>query len=319
MEPIMIKTPLCDILGIEYPIIQGGMAWVADASLASAVSNGGGLGLIAAGNADAGWLRQEIRKAKMMTDKPFGVNIMLMSPFADEVAHVVIEEKIKVVTTGAGNPSKYMKEWLAASMKVLPVVPSTAMAKLMERVGATAVIAEGGESGGHVGEITTMALVPQVCDVVSIPVLAAGGIADGRGIAAAFMLGAVGIQVGTRFLVADECTIHQNYKNRILKAKDIDTIVTGKRLGHPVRCLKSPFSRAFFSKEYDSSISNEELEAFGAGALRMAVCDGDEKNGSFLSGQVASMVNKEQPAAEIIREMFMEAEKILGGASKWVK
>ncbi|MCX7614220.1 MAG: enoyl-[acyl-carrier-protein] reductase FabK [Clostridiales bacterium] len=314
-----MKTPLCDILGIEYPIIQGGMAWVADASLASAVSNAGGLGLIAAGNADADWLRQEIRKAKSMTSKPFGVNIMLMSPYADDVARVVVEEKVQVVTTGAGNPSKYMKDWQAASICVIPVVPSTAMAKLMERVGATAVIAEGGESGGHVGELTTMALVPQVCDVVSIPVVAAGGIADGRGIAASFMLGAVGVQVGTRFLVANECTIHQHYKDKILKAKDIDTIVTGKRLGHPVRSLKTPFSRAFFQKEYDSSISNEELDSFAVGALRMAVKEGDDKNGCFLSGQIASMVKKEQPAAEMIKEMFAEAENILGGASKWVK
>ncbi len=315
----MIKTPLCDILGIEYPIIQGGMAWVADASLASAVSNGGGLGLIAAGNADAGWLRSEIRKAKELTKKPFGVNIMLLSPFADEVARVVIEEKIPVVTTGAGNPAKYMRDWIAASIKVLPVVPSTAIAKLVERVGATAVIAEGGESGGHVGELTTMALVPQVCDTVKIPVVAAGGIADGRGIAAAFMLGACGVQVGTRFLVANECTIHQNYKNKILKAKDIDTIVTGKRLGHPVRSLKTAFSRAFFQKEYDSSITNEELDAFGIGALRKAAREGDEKNGCFLSGQVASMIKKEEPAADMIREMFVEAEGILGGAGKWVK
>ena len=315
----MIKTPLCGILGIEYPIIQGGMAWVADASLASAVSNGGGLGLIAAGNASGDWLRSEIRKAKEMAARPFGVNIMLMSPFADEVAQVVIEEKIPIVTTGAGNPSKYMKAWLAASIKVLPVVPSIAVAKLVERAGATAVIAEGGESGGHVGDLTTMALVPQVCDAVGIPVVAAGGIADGRGIAAAFMLGAVGVQVGTRFLVAKECTIHQNYKNKILKAKDIDTIVTGKRLGHPVRCLKNNFTREFFQREYDSSVSNEELEAFGAGALRLAAREGDEKRGSFMSGQVASMVKKEQPAAEIIREMFTGAENILGGAGKWVK
>lgn len=315
----MIKTPLCDILGIEYPIIQGGMAWVADASLASAVSNGGGLGLIAAGNADAGWLRQEIRKAKEMTDKPIGVNIMLMSPFANEVSQVVIEENIHVVTTGAGNPAKYMKDWIAASISVLPVVPSTAIAKLVERMGATAVIAEGGESGGHVGELTTMALLPQVCDSVGIPVVAAGGIADGRGVAAAFMLGAVGVQLGTRFLVANECTIHQNYKNKILKAKDIDTIVTGKRLGHPVRSLKNSFSRAFFLKEFDSTVSNEDLEAFGSGALRKAAREGDVINGCILAGQIASMVNKEQSAKEIIEELFTDAENILKGASKWVR
>lgn len=315
----MIKTPLCDLLEIEYPIIQGGMAWISDASLAAAVSNGGGLGLIAAANADANWVRDEIKKAKKLTDKPFGVNIMLMSPFADEVAHLVIEEGIKVVTTGAGNPSKYMKSWLEAGIKVLPVVPSTAVAKMVERNGASAVIAEGGESGGHVGELTTMALVPQVCDAVNIPVIAAGGIADGRGIAASFALGAVGVQVGTRFLAANECTVHQNYKNKVLKAKDIDTITTGKRLGHPVRALKNPFSREYFQKEYDSSISNEELESLGAGALRLAAKEGDEINGCFMAGQIAALVKKEQPAAEIIKEMFEEAEVILKGADKWVK
>ncbi len=315
----MIKTPLCDLLEIEYPIIQGGMAWISDASLAAAVSNGGGLGLIAAANADAIWVRDEIRKAKKLTDKPFGVNIMLMSPFADEVAHLVIEEGIKVVTTGAGNPSKYMKIWLEAGIKVLPVVPSTAVAKMVERNGASAVIAEGGESGGHVGELTTMALVPQVCDAVNIPVIAAGGIADGRGIAASFALGAVGVQVGTRFLVAEECTVHQNYKNKVLKAKDIDTITTGKRLGHPVRALKNPFSREYFQKEYDNTISNEELETLGAGALRLAAKEGDEIRGCFMAGQIAALVKKEQPAAEIIKEMFKEAEIILKGACKWVK
>ncbi|MDP4109473.1 MAG: enoyl-[acyl-carrier-protein] reductase FabK [Bacillota bacterium] len=315
----MIRTPLCDLLGIEYPILQGGMAWVADASLASAVSNAGGLGLIAAGNAPGAWVREEIKKAKTMTDKPFGVNIMLLSPFADEVAQAVIDEKITVVTTGAGNPSKYMKDWLKAGIKVIPVVPSTAMAKLVERAGASAVIAEGGESGGHVGDLTTIVLVPQVCDAVTLPVIAAGGIADGRGVAAALILGAVGVQVGTRFLVASECTIHQNYKNKILKAKDIDTIVTGKRLGHPVRSLKTGFSREYFQKEYDSGISDEELESFGVGALRKAVKEGDEKNGCFLSGQIASMVKKEQPAAEIVEEMFTGAEIVLGGACKWVK
>ena len=315
----MIRTQLCDILGIEYPIIQGGMAWVADASLAAAVSNGGGLGLIAAMNANADWLRAEIRKAKEMTDKPFGVNIMLMSPFAAEVAKVVVEEKVQVVTTGAGNPSKYIGEWKEAGIKVIPVVPSTGIAKLVERAGATAVVAEGGESGGHVGDLTTMTLVPQVCDAVSIPVIAAGGIGDGRGVAAAMMLGACGVQVGTRFLVANECTIHQNYKNKIIKAKDIDTIATGKRLGHPVRSIKNKFSREFFAKEYDSSISNQELEKYGAGALRIAAVEGDDKNGCFMAGQIAALVKKEQPAADIIREMFTETETILGGAAQWVK
>lgn len=235
----MIKTELCELLNIKYPIFQGGMAWIADASLAAAVSNAGGLGIIAAMNANADWLREEIHKVRTMTDKPFGVNIMLMSPFADEVSDLVVAEKVPVVVTGAGNPGKYMKKWVEAGIKVIPVVASTAMARLVERSGATAVVAEGGESGGHIGELTTMTLVPQVCDAVKIPVLAAGGIADGRGIAAALMLGACGVQCGTRFLVAKECTVHQNYKNKILKAKDIDTIATGKRLGHPVRCLKN--------------------------------------------------------------------------------
>lgn len=315
----MIKTPICELLGIEYPLFQGGMAWVANASLASAVSNAGGLGIIAAMNSNGEQLRAEIRKCREMTEKPFGVNVMLMSPFAAEVAQVVAEEKIPVVTTGAGNPSKFMAGWTEAGVKVIPVVPSTALAKMVERCGATAVIAEGGESGGHVGDLTTMALVPQVCDVVKIPVLAAGGIADGRGIAAAFMLGAVGVQVGTRFLVATECTISREYKEKVLKAKDIDTMVTGRRLGHPVRALKNPFSREYLKKEYDSSVSDEELEAFGTGSLRRAVLDGDTKGGSFLAGQVAAMCNREQPCAEIIREMFEGAEQVLGGAGKWVK
>lgn len=315
----MIKTPLCELLGIEYPIFQGGMAWVADASLAAAVSNGGGLGLIAAMNANADWLRKEIQKAKTLTDKPFGVNIMLMSPYAEEVAQLVIDEGVQVVTTGAGNPSQYMSRWLDAGIKVIPVVPSTGIAKRVARSGAVAVIAEGSESGGHVGELTTMALLPQVCDAVDIPVIAAGGIADGRGIAAALMLGAVGVQLGTRFLVAQECSIHQNYKDKILHARDIDTMTTGKRLGHPVRALKTNFSRELSKMEYDSTISNEEIEAFGAGALRLAAVDGDEKNGCFMAGQIAAIVNKEQPAAEIIREMFSQAEAVLGGAGKWIR
>lgn len=315
----MIKTPICEILGIEYPIFQGGMAWIADADLAAAVSNAGGLGIISAMNADGEWLRKEIQKAKSLTDKPFGVNIMLMSPHVEEVAKLVAEEKVAVVVTGAGNPSKYMQDWINAGIKVIPVVPSTGIAKLVARKGAVAVIAEGGESGGHVGEISTMALVPQVCDAVDIPVLAAGGIADGRGVAAAFMLGAVGVQLGTRFLVAKECNVHQNYKNKILKAKDIDTMTTGKRLGHPVRTLKTPFSRQFLKMEYNSNISDHELEAFGAGSLYAAAILGDEKKGSFMSGQIASMVKKEQSAAEIIREIFEETEVVLRGGMKWVK
>ncbi len=315
----MIKTELCELLNIKYPIFQGGMAWIADASLAAAVSNAGGLGIIAAMNANADWLREEIHKVRTMTDKPFGVNIMLMSPFADEVSDLVVEEKVPVVVTGAGNPGKYMKKWVEAGIKVIPVVASTAMARLVERSGATAVVAEGGESGGHIGELTTMTLVPQVCDAVKIPVLAAGGIADGRGIAAALMLGACGVQCGTRFLVAKECTVHQNYKNKILKAKDIDTIATGKRLGHPVRCLKNQFTRELFKQEYNSNLSDEELEKMGAGALRKAAKEGDEKNGSFMAGQCAAMVHKEQTAQEMIEEMFAQAEEILNQANRFCK
>ena len=314
----MIKTPVCELFGIEYPIFQGGMAWVSDASLASAVSNGGGLGIISAMNADGEYLRSEIRKCKELTKKPFGVKIMLMSPFVDEVAKVVAEEKVPVVTTGAGMPGKYMKDWLAAGIQIVPVVPSTAVAKMVERLGACAVIAEGGESGGHIGEINTMALVPQVCDAVSIPVLAAGGIADGRGVAASFMLGASGVQCGTRFLTALECTIHENYKKRVLKARDIDTITTGKRLGHPVRSLKNSFSRKFFELEY-SDLPNEELEKFGAGALRKAAREGDEVNGCFMAGQCAALVKDELPAAQIISRMFEQAEECLKGAQQWLK
>lgn len=314
----MLKTPICELVGIEYPVFQGGMAWIADASLAAAVSEGGGLGIIAAMNAGADWLRGQIAELRKRTSKPFGVNVMLMSPFADEVAAVCAEEKVPVVVTGAGNPGKYMDMWNEAGIKVIPVVASTAMAKLVERRGAAAVIAEGGESGGHVGDLTTMALVPQVCDTVNIPVIAAGGIADGRQMAAAFLLGACGVQVGTRFLVANECTVHQNYKNKILAAKDIDTMVTGKRLGHPVRALKNAYMREYFKNEY-STMSDEELEKFGSGALRRAAVEGDEKGGMFLSGQVASMVTKEEPAADIIRDLCDGAEKVLGSASTWVR
>ena len=314
----MIKSEICDLLGIEYPVFQGGMAWIADGKLAAAVSNGGGLGIIAAGNAPGGYVKEEIKKARELTAKPIGVNIMLMSPFADEVAKVVTEEKVDVVTTGAGNPSKYINEWKAAGIKVIPVVASVAMAKLMTRLGATAVIAEGGESGGHVGELTTMVLVPQVCDATDLPVIAAGGIADGRGVAAAFMLGACGVQMGTRFLSAEECTIHPEYKQKILKAGDLCTMVTGKRLGHPVRSLRTPFAREYSKAEY-GGMPDDELEALGAGALRRAVQEGDNQNGCFLAGQVAAMVKKEQPAAEIIKEVMEQAEPVLLGASKWVK
>lgn len=314
----MIKSKVCDLLGIEYPLFQGGMAWIADGKLAAAVSNGGGLGIIAAGNAPGDYVREQIHIARKETDKPFGVNIMLLSPFADEVAAVVAEEKVAVVTTGAGNPGKYMEMWKSAGIKVIPVVASVAMAKLMTRLGASALIAEGGESGGHVGETSTMPLVPQVCDATDLPVIAAGGIADGRGVAAAFMLGACGVQIGTRFLVAEECNIHREYKDKVLKANDISTIVTGKRLGHPVRSIKNPFSRELFKAEY-SDISDEELDAMGVGKLRLAVQEGDAKQGCFLAGQIAGMVNKEQPAAEIVKEMMAEAEEILRGAAQWVK
>ena len=314
----MIKSAICELLGIKYPVFQGGMAWIADGKLAAAVSNGGGLGIIAAGNAPASYVRQQIQIARSLTEKPIGVNIMLMSPFADEVASVVVEEKVEVVTTGAGNPSKYMSAWKEADIKVIPVVASVAMAKLMTRLGASALIAEGGESGGHVGELTTMVLVPQVCDATNLPVIAAGGIADGRGVAAAFMLGACGAQMGTRFLSAYECTIHPNYKEKILKANDLCTMVTGKRLGHPVRSLRTQFARNYSKAEY-GGMPDEDLEALGTGALRLAVQEGDNERGCFLSGQIAAMVNKEQSAADIVREVMEEAEPILRRANTWVE
>lgn len=314
----MIKSAICDMLGIEYPVFQGGMAWIADGKLAAAVSNGGGLGIIATGNASGDYVRQQIQIAKSITSKPIGVNIMLLSPFADEVAKVVVEEKVDVITTGAGNPSKYIKEWLAADIKIIPVVASVAMAKLMTRLGASALIAEGGESGGHVGELTTMVLVPQICDATTLPVIAAGGIADGRGIAAAFMLGACGVQMGTRFLSAKECSIHPTYKEKILKTTDLCTMVTGKRLGHPVRSLRTQFAREYSKAEY-SDMPDEELEGLATGAFRLAVQEGDNEKGCFLSGQIAAMVKKEQPAAEIIKEVMEEAEPILLRAAQWVK
>lgn len=314
-----MKTRITELLGIEYPVLQGGMAWVANASLASGVSKGGGLGVIAAANAPADIVREEIRKVRQATDRPFAVNIMMMSPFVDDIARLVIDEKVAIVTTGAGMPSKYMEDWLAAGIKVVPVIASASMAKMVARSGASAVIAEGGEAGGHIGELSTMAIVPQVCDMVDIPVIAAGGIADGRGMAAAFMLGAEGVQIGTRFVVATESTVHQIYKDKILKAKDVDTMTTGKRLGHPVRALKTPFTRQFMKNENDLNKSLEELEAFGAGALRKAVIDGDEKEGCFMAGQSAGLVNKEQSASEIIREITKEAEELLAGGVKWGK
>jgi enoyl-[acyl-carrier protein] reductase II len=314
----MIKSEICDLLGIKYPVFQGGMAWIADGKLAAAVSNGGGLGIIAAGNAPGQSVREQIRVARRITDKPIGVNIMLLSPFADEVAQVVLEEKVQVVTTGAGNPARYIKDWLAAGIKVIPVVASVAMAKLMTRLGASALIAEGGESGGHVGDLTTMVLVPQICDATHLPVIAAGGIADGRGVAAVYMLGAQGVQMGTRFLSATECSIHPVYKEKIIKATDLCTMVTGKRLGHPVRSLRTQFARGYAKAEY-GGMADEELETLASGALRLAVQEGDLEKGCFLSGQVAALVKKEQPAAEIIKEVMEEAEPLLLRASKWIR
>ena len=314
----MIQSKICEILGIRYPVFQGGMAWIADGRLAAAVSEGGGLGIIAAGNAPADYVREQIRIARELTDKPIGVNIMLMSPCADEVAQVAAEEKVDVVTTGAGNPAKYMESWKTAGIKVIPVVASVAMAKLMTRLGASALIAEGGESGGHVGELTTMVLVPQICDATDLPVIAAGGIADGRGVAAAFMLGACGVQMGTRFLSAEECNIHPIYKEKILKATDLCTMVTGKRLGHPVRSLRTPFARNYSKAEY-GGMPDDELEALATGALRLAVQEGDLEKGCFLAGQIASVVKKVQPAAEIVKEVMDEAEPVLMRASSWVK
>ncbi len=314
----MIESPLCDIIGIRYPIFQGGMAWIADGKLAAAVSNGGGLGIIAAGNAPAEVVREEIRIAKSLTDEPIGVNIMLMSPFAKDIAQLVCDEKVQVVTTGAGNPSAYMAQWKAAGIHVIPVVASMAMAKLMTRLGATALIAEGGESGGHVGELSTMVLVPLVCDSTPLPVIAAGGIADGRGMAAAMMLGACGVQMGTRFLSAKECTIHPTYREKVLKAGDRCTMVTGKKLGHPVRSLRTPFARDYEKAEF-AGTDDEVLEAMGTGALRKAVKDGDKEAGCFLAGQIATMVNKEEPAAAIIVDVLTHAERVLKGGSQWVK
>ena len=313
----MVRSAVSEMLGIRYPVFQGGMAWIADGKLAAAVSDGGGLGIIAAGNATGEYVRQQIRIARSITSKPVGVNIMLLSPFADEVARVVIEEKAEVVTTGAGNPSRYIRQWLAAGIHVIPVVASVAMARLMTRLGASALIAEGGESGGHVGELTTMVLVPQICDASPLPVIAAGGIADGRGAAAAWMLGAQGIQMGTRFLSAAECTIHPAYKERILKATDLCTMVTGRRLGHPVRSLRTRFAREYAKAEY-GGMPDEELEALAAGALRLAVQEGDLEKGCFLSGQAAAMVKKEQPAAEIVKEIMEETEAVLRRGAQWV-
>lgn len=306
----MFNTKICEMLHIEFPIIQGGMAWIADSSLAAAVSNAGGLGLIAAGNAPVEWVRAEIRKAKELTRRPFGVNIMLLSSNADEIAKLVCEEGVKVVTTGAGNPGKYIDMWKSHGITVIPVVASVALAIRMQRTGADAIIVEGCEAGGHIGELTTMCLVPQVVDAVDIPVIAAGGIGDGRGIAAAFMLGAQGVQVGTRFLVANECTVHSNYKAKVISAKDIDSMVTGRATGHPVRVLRNKLSRSFQQLEKENAPA-EQYEELGRGSLPRAAKDGDVERGSVMAGQIAGLIKQEQSAKEIIQEMFEEAENTI--------
>lgn len=305
-----MKTKVTELLQIEYPIIQGGMAWVAEHHLAAAVSEAGGFGLIGAASVPPEIVREEIRKAKELTDKPFGVNIMLLNPNADEVAKIVVEEGIQAVTTGAGNPEKYMPMWKEAGVKVIPVVASVAMAKRMERYGADAVVAEGMEAGGHIGNQTTMALIPQIVDAVNIPVIAAGGIGDGRGVAASFMLGAEGVQMGTRFVVADESIVHDNYKDRIVKAKDIDSVVTGQSTGHPVRCLRNQMTKEYIKKEQEG-VPFEELERMTLGSLRKAVMDGDILNGTVMAGQIAGLVSKRQSCKEILQEIMTEAEKLL--------
>lgn len=306
----MIRTKLCGLVGIEYPIFQGGMAWTATGELAAAVSEAGGLGIIGSGQAPADWVRREIRKVKESTAKPFGVNIMLMSPYVDEIMQVIVEERVPVITTGAGNPGKYVGMLKEIGTKVIPVVASVALAKRLEKVGVDALIAEGMESGGHVGEISTLPLVPQIIDAVKIPVIAAGGIADGRGLAAALALGAEGVQMGTRFMCAEECTISAKVKEMILKAKDRDTTVTGHSTGHPVRCLENKFTREFSRLEREQ-VPAAELEKLGAGRLRLAMVDGDTENGSIMSGQVAGAVKKIEPAAEIIRDVMEGAEREL--------
>ena len=305
-----MKTKITELLGIRYPIIQGGMAWVAEYHLAAAVSEAGGLGIIGAGGAPAAFVREQIQKVKELTDKPFGVNLMLMNPEADEIAKVIVEEGVKVVTTGAGNPGKYMQMWKEADIKVIPVVASVGLAKMMERAGADAVVAEGTESGGHIGAATTMTLVPQVVDAVTIPVIAAGGIADGRGFAAAMMLGAEAVQMGTRFVVAKECIVHENYKQKIIGAKDIDSEVTGRSTGHPVRCIRNKMTREYLKMEKEGA-TLEELEKMTLGSLRKAVVDGDVVDGTLMAGQIAGMVNQEQSCAEIIEDVMTQAEKLL--------
>lgn len=305
-----MKTEITELLNIEYPIIQGGMAWVADYHLAAAVTNAGGLGLIGSGGAPASWVKDQIREVKKLTDKPFGVNIMLMNPEADEIAKVIVEEKVPVVTTGAGNPAKYIKEWKEAGVKVIPVVASCALAKMMERCGADAVVAEGTEAGGHIGEITTMSLVPQVVDAVNIPVIAAGGIADGRGFAAALMLGAKAVQMGTHFVATKECNVHENYKEKIIKAKDIDSKVTGRSTGHPVRVLRNQMSNEYIKKEQEGA-TLEELELLTLGGLRKAVVEGNVKEGSLMAGQIAGLVKKQYTCKELIEKVVTEGQQVI--------
>lgn len=307
-----MKTAITELLNIEAPVIQGGMAWVAENCLAAAVSEAGGLGIIGAASAPAEWVREQIRLVKEKTDKPFGINIMLMSPYAEDVARVVAEEKVPVVTTGAGSPEKYMKMWKEAGIKVIPVVASVALAKRMERCGADALVAEGTEAGGHIGENTTMVLVPQIADAVSIPVIAAGGIADGRGMAAAFMLGAQGVQIGTRFVASQEAQVHENYKNYIVKAKDIDSRVTGRSTGHPVRALRNQMTKTYLEKE-QAGVPFEELELLTLGSLRKAVVEGDVVNGSVMAGQSAAMIYDILPCKEIIEKLIAQAETVMKG------
>lgn len=314
-----MKTRITDLLEIEYPIIQGGMAWVAEHKLAAAVSNAGGLGIIGAASAPPEIVREEIKKCKELTDKPFGVNVMLLNPNADEVAKVVVEEGVKVVTTGAGNPGKYMEMWKAAGVKVIPVVASVAMAKLMERGGADAVVAEGMESGGHIGSTTTMSLVPQVVNAVNIPVIAAGGIADGRGMAAAFMLGAEAVQMGTRFVVANESIVHENYKKKVIKASDVDSEVTGMSTGHPVRSIRNKMTREYLQLE-KSGADFMELEKLTLGSLRNAVIDGDVVNGTVMAGQIAGLIKEEKSCKEIIEEIVADAKKTIEARGElWAK
>lgn len=305
----MFKTEICDILNIEYPIIQGGMAWVATAELAGAVSNAGGLGLIGCGNAPAHIIKKEIDKVRKITDKPFGVNIMLLSPFLEEIIELVLEEKVPVITTGAGNPGKYIDSFKEIGSKVIPVVPTVALAKRMEKQGADAVIVEGTEAGGHIGELSTMALLPQIVDAVNIPVIAAGGIADGRGFVAALALGAKGVQIGTRFVCTDECIAHENYKKAILKSGDRDAIVTGRSTGHPVRVIRNKFTKKFLSMEKEN-VSVEELENFGTGALEKAAIQGDIENGTIMAGQISSLICDIKPCKDVIEGIMIEAKEV---------